>query len=198
MRLKNIKVNEVSLVDKAANRKKFTFMKRDDTATSDVEDVVAVLETAQTAMQVVEALEGGSAPTMSDAEWDEAFLRWLDVASRVSMQLDKIERLERRVKKAVEDEGIIATLKANLKDAVDAQNFPTCKVRIIQAARNFAIYAGHRDSRERAIPEEKITEMRDLLTQATKAPIWGDSLRLARKALALVDEMENINEKATR
>lgn len=39
MRLMNIQVDEVSLVDKAANKRKFAFMKRDDT-TDAVQDEV--------------------------------------------------------------------------------------------------------------------------------------------------------------
>jgi hypothetical protein len=40
MRLKEIVVNEVSLVDKAANKKMFAFIKRDETKVEDKKEVV--------------------------------------------------------------------------------------------------------------------------------------------------------------
>ena len=44
MRLSDIEVDEVSLVDKAANNKKFAFLKRDNTAEKEAADKAAAAE----------------------------------------------------------------------------------------------------------------------------------------------------------
>lgn len=67
MRLKDIEVDEVSLVDKAANKRKFAFMKRDNTEdhketekneeVKEAEQNITVVPTDEPTAEEVEAIE---------------------------------------------------------------------------------------------------------------------------------------------